>query len=666
MHRLADEERFEEAAATRDRLGALARALQRRRTIAMWRAVARLVVECDGQRVEIRRGRVRWPDDDTDAPRPRTLERVAGARTSPRILAIRRLGRAARRTPGRRPRRVSHRRRPVSSATPAAARASRELVDVRSSPAATPRSRENPPKTPSAVAAIARRRSANRTTRPQGRRRARRPLRDATGGRHGRGCHFAGRQHVAADPLSPRARRPGRGRASCSRAGRRDAHRRRAVRPRDLELVRPVPPPARGRPQRVVRRREALRDAASGGLADPSMPEMTEHAAVARLARSTARDDRRVGRREPRAGHRARGPRGRPDRVGRARTVRRRLRAVPRVLRVGDRPLLEHPEAVRHAPRGRAHRVRVRRRARVRVPHPLVPRRAGRERRVPRVAHRDPDRAPRVAAPDRRRPRLRRRSRTRPRQDRRLGRARDARADLRARARSAPVGAEARLRDRRRRRRGRAPRRRAPRRATPTHDEHRIVVDVLSTQRRYGRLAAINPNGVFFPQERVVLEAYARLAAAALDSAVRARRRPPPGPHRPRPPRPVELARPARHHRRDGREHRPRASPPSSAATAPRSPCSNPARPSGRVVATYGYSVERRRAPALDGGPGRRAARGRHRGHRLGPRQRGAPQRAAAADGASSARPRSRRSRSSSTTSASASSSATSSTGPSA
>ncbi len=51
------------------------------------------------------------------------------------------------------------------------------------------------------------------------------------------------------------------------------------------------------------------------------------------------------------------------------------------------------------------------------------------------------------------------------------------------------------------------------------HDEHRIVVDVVSSQRRYGRLAALNPNGVFFPQEQVVLQAYARLAAAALDSA---------------------------------------------------------------------------------------------------------------------------------------------------
>ncbi len=65
MHRLADDERFEEAAATRDRLSALARAIERRRTVAMWRGIERLVVECDGRRVEIRRGRVRWPDDET-------------------------------------------------------------------------------------------------------------------------------------------------------------------------------------------------------------------------------------------------------------------------------------------------------------------------------------------------------------------------------------------------------------------------------------------------------------------------------------------------------------------------------------------------------------------------------------------------------------------------
>ena len=65
MQRLARDERFEEAAATRDRLAALARALERRRTVAMWRGVARLVVECEGQRVEIRRGLVVWPDDES-------------------------------------------------------------------------------------------------------------------------------------------------------------------------------------------------------------------------------------------------------------------------------------------------------------------------------------------------------------------------------------------------------------------------------------------------------------------------------------------------------------------------------------------------------------------------------------------------------------------------
>ncbi|HEY5173812.1 MAG TPA: DEDD exonuclease domain-containing protein [Acidimicrobiia bacterium] len=78
MHRLAERERFEEAAATRDRLAALALALQRRRTVAMWRAVARLVLECDGQRVEIRRGLVAWPDDDADGLDP-TVERAPGA-----------------------------------------------------------------------------------------------------------------------------------------------------------------------------------------------------------------------------------------------------------------------------------------------------------------------------------------------------------------------------------------------------------------------------------------------------------------------------------------------------------------------------------------------------------------------------------------------------------
>jgi diguanylate cyclase (GGDEF)-like protein len=48
-----------------------------------------------------------------------------------------------------------------------------------------------------------------------------------------------------------------------------------------------------------------------------------------------------------------------------------------------------------------------------------------------------------------------------------------------------------------------------------------LVVDVASTQRRYGKLAAIDRGGrTFYPNDRVTLEAYALLAASALDSAV--------------------------------------------------------------------------------------------------------------------------------------------------
>jgi len=78
-----------------------------------------------------------------------------------------------------------------------------------------------------------------------------------------------------------------------------------------------------------------------------------------RLARLAGEKDLIVGRRVPRAGHRARRPRGRSRRVDRARVVPRGVRTVPRILLVGGRPLREHPEAVRHAPGGRTHCVRV-------------------------------------------------------------------------------------------------------------------------------------------------------------------------------------------------------------------------------------------------------------------------------------------------------------------
>ncbi|MFZ6005799.1 MAG: EAL domain-containing protein [Actinomycetota bacterium] len=46
-----------------------------------------------------------------------------------------------------------------------------------------------------------------------------------------------------------------------------------------------------------------------------------------------------------------------------------------------------------------------------------------------------------------------------------------------------------------------------------------LVADLTSTRRTYGRLAALNPSGEFYPQELAILESYGRLAAAALDSA---------------------------------------------------------------------------------------------------------------------------------------------------
>jgi DNA polymerase-3 subunit epsilon len=58
MRRLAADERFEEAASTRDRLNALSRALQRRSALDALRAVARLVVHAPVGLVELHHGRM--------------------------------------------------------------------------------------------------------------------------------------------------------------------------------------------------------------------------------------------------------------------------------------------------------------------------------------------------------------------------------------------------------------------------------------------------------------------------------------------------------------------------------------------------------------------------------------------------------------------------------
>ena len=53
----------------------------------------------------------------------------------------------------------------------------------------------------------------------------------------------------------------------------------------------------------------------------------------------------------------------------------------------------------------------------------------------------------------------------------------------------------------------------------PGADPTRLVADVASMTRRYGRLMAVSPAGAFFPHERELLEVYASYAATALDTA---------------------------------------------------------------------------------------------------------------------------------------------------
>jgi DNA polymerase-3 subunit epsilon len=64
MHRLAEAERYEEAAATRDRLATLTQALQRQRAMEALRNAERLVIDTDEGRVVLAYGRVVL--DDTD------------------------------------------------------------------------------------------------------------------------------------------------------------------------------------------------------------------------------------------------------------------------------------------------------------------------------------------------------------------------------------------------------------------------------------------------------------------------------------------------------------------------------------------------------------------------------------------------------------------------
>jgi DNA polymerase-3 subunit epsilon len=79
MQRLAQNERFEEAGATRDRLAALARALRRRRIVEQLHATERLVLDTPEGRVEFRRGRLVLPEDAAALPDDRACTPATAA-----------------------------------------------------------------------------------------------------------------------------------------------------------------------------------------------------------------------------------------------------------------------------------------------------------------------------------------------------------------------------------------------------------------------------------------------------------------------------------------------------------------------------------------------------------------------------------------------------------
>ena len=88
MHRLARVERFEEAAATRDRLATLTQALQRQRAMDALRGAERLVIDTDEGRLELAHGRVVLDADDA-IRRARTARRSRTA-DAPDLACLRR------------------------------------------------------------------------------------------------------------------------------------------------------------------------------------------------------------------------------------------------------------------------------------------------------------------------------------------------------------------------------------------------------------------------------------------------------------------------------------------------------------------------------------------------------------------------------------------------
>jgi DNA polymerase-3 subunit epsilon len=88
MRRLADAERFEEAALTRDRVTILTRALRRRRAMDAIRAAARLVVDSTEGRVEIVHGRVVLAEDDPADIEPPDLDLPPAREVADELLLV--------------------------------------------------------------------------------------------------------------------------------------------------------------------------------------------------------------------------------------------------------------------------------------------------------------------------------------------------------------------------------------------------------------------------------------------------------------------------------------------------------------------------------------------------------------------------------------------------
>ena len=252
-----------------------------------------------------------------------------------------------------------------------------------------------------------------------------------------------------------------------------------------------------------------------------SVPEMLASVRGTGLASCALRRDRRRRRRRPRQHRDERWLGDRQQRVDADPAVLRRLRTHPRILLAARRTARDAAPPLRvPARRGDRGAVPGRRRPQMPLPRSVA---GDRGCRPPRRTLREPGPgtgdASRRTPPNRRRHRLRREHRLGAHPPRRHRGAHRRGTRTRAGpARHADCGPTDLLA------RSRRPRGGEPGPRTAADDvpaaPGRLVVDVASTQRHYGKLAAVDRDGrAFFPHDRVTLDIYASLAASALDSA---------------------------------------------------------------------------------------------------------------------------------------------------